>query len=507
MELILLAATLATVITLYFRYNPLRHERWFMIRRFISWFPLGMTYAFLYMGRYNLSVTKNAMGTAMTKEDFGLIFGAGTIVYGLSFLLNGPIVDRIGGKKGIIIAAIGSSIMNVGLGVATYLYMNGLLTTNMTVTFAVIYSMNMFFQSYGAVSIIKVKAYWFHVRERGIFGAIFGTLISLGVYFAFDWGQAIATAAKRQLSETPTAFQTFIHKTFALDVAPTGSPDAIWLVFFVPAAILAAITIVDYLCIADSPSHAGLMDFDTHDASSGDEKEYTMGELLMKMFRSPLIMTIAFIEFTTGVIRNGVLQWYFIFAKEVPQPGAEFFKEHWGALLCISGIIGGFMAGHLSDKFFHSRRGPPVAIACAISLILAMIMTITLFSSPFTVGVCAVGISLFSIATHSLMSGTAAADFGGRKATATASGITDGFVYLGTGIQSIGLGYLTSQSWIFWPVFIIPFIILGLFLAVKMWAELPEATRKYLLTVEKVSLTVRQGNTQATVETIKVSET
>ena len=49
----------------------------------------------------------------------------------------------------------------------------------------------MYFQSYGAVSIIKVKAYWFHVRERGVFGAIFGTLISFGVYFAFDWGQAI----------------------------------------------------------------------------------------------------------------------------------------------------------------------------------------------------------------------------------------------------------------------------------------------------------------------------
>ena len=43
---------------------------------------------------------------------------------------------------------------------------------------------------------------------------------------------------------------------------------------------------------------------------------------------------------------------------------------------------------------------------------------------------------------HSLMSGTAAADFGGRKATATASGIVDGFVYLGSGVQSVGVGYL-----------------------------------------------------------------
>ena len=49
----------------------------------------------------------------------------------------------------------------------------------------------MYFQSFGAMSIIKVKAYWFHVRERGVFGAIFGTFISVGVYFAFDWGASI----------------------------------------------------------------------------------------------------------------------------------------------------------------------------------------------------------------------------------------------------------------------------------------------------------------------------
>ncbi len=54
----------------------------------------------------------------------------------------------------------------------------------------------MYFQSFGSMSIIKVKAYWFHVRERGVFGAIFGTLISIGVYLAFDWGGAIVDLTK-----------------------------------------------------------------------------------------------------------------------------------------------------------------------------------------------------------------------------------------------------------------------------------------------------------------------
>ena len=65
-----------------------------MTRRFINWFPLGMTYAFLCMGRYNIIVAKNALGALMSKEDFGIIFAVGTLVYALSFLVNGPLVDK-----------------------------------------------------------------------------------------------------------------------------------------------------------------------------------------------------------------------------------------------------------------------------------------------------------------------------------------------------------------------------------------------------------------------------
>src|SRR5205823_6607925 len=203
---------------------PLKHGSWFMLRRFINWFPLGMTYAFLYMGRYNLTVCKNALGTLMSKEDFGLIFAAGTWTYALSFLVNGPLVDKIGGKKGIIIAALGSSLANILLGVLTFLVVTNHLKMKLVVAFSVIYALNMYFQSFGAVSIIKVKAYWFHVRERGVFGAIFGTLISFGVYFAFDWGQAIVKMTKAD-SVSSSWFQGMVQKIFA---SKTAAVDATW---------------------------------------------------------------------------------------------------------------------------------------------------------------------------------------------------------------------------------------------------------------------------------------
>jgi len=125
MDLVLVGICMAVIIGLYFHNNPMGHSRWFMLRRFINWFPLGMTYAFLYMGRYNLNVSKNALGDLMSKEDLGLIFAAGTGTYAVSLLVNGPLVDKIGGKRGILIAALGSSLANVLLGVLTYFMVMG----------------------------------------------------------------------------------------------------------------------------------------------------------------------------------------------------------------------------------------------------------------------------------------------------------------------------------------------------------------------------------------------
>jgi hypothetical protein len=96
---ITVALCLAAVIAVYFANNPLKHSGWFMLRRFINWFPLGLTYAFLCMGRYNLIVAKGALGTLMSKSDLGIIFGVGTLVYATSFLVNGPLIDKkLGGK-------------------------------------------------------------------------------------------------------------------------------------------------------------------------------------------------------------------------------------------------------------------------------------------------------------------------------------------------------------------------------------------------------------------------
>lgn len=474
----IVAVVLSFVIWIYFYNNPLKHGPWFMRRRFINWFPLGMTYAFLYMGRYNLTVAKNALGTLMSNQDFGLIFAAGTSVYAFSFLLNGPLVDKIGGKKGIIIAALGSSAANIALGVITWLVLTGRTTIPLFWPFVITYSLNMYFQSYGAVSIIKVKANWFHVRERGVFGAIFGTLISFGVYFAFDWGPEIVKLTMAH----PTGEVTWLHGVVqGIFAMPGATTDATWAVFFIPAAILLVWVALDAWLIKETPEDAGFPYMDTHDASSGhmDEKYSTL-DLLKKVFCSPLMLMLAGVELTSGVLRNGIMQWYTVFAKQVPQPGAEVIISNWGLLLALFGIVGSFAGGLISDKYFQSRRGPPAAIFSAFMLMMAAVMAMALKTQPFVVGVAALLIVAAVTGVHSLMSGTAAADFGGRKATATCSGIVDGCVYLGSSVQSVAVGYLSGLDWRWWPIFLMPFSLVGGIIAWRIWHELPAATKKYI---------------------------
>ena len=91
---------------------------------------------------------------------------------------------------------------------------------------------------------------------------------------------------------------------------------------------------------------------------------------------------------------------------------------------------------------------------------------------------CVVGcimfmMSLAVIGVHGMLSGTATMDFGGKKAAATATGLVDGFVYLGTGFQAFALGRLTNIDWIYWPLFMIPFAIIGLILSLKIWKAFP----------------------------------
>lgn len=435
------------------------HSPAFRFRRFLNWFPLGLTYAALYMGRYNLTVAQGALGNLISKVAFGEIFALGAVVYGVAFLLNGPLTDRWGGRRAILVAAAGSALTNLAMGLAVKRALTGGLDQHsLLISLALLYALNMYFQSFGAVAIVKVNAHWFHVQERGKFSGIFGIMIASGIFLAFDLNERILRALKG---------------------TGVGGIDPNWHVFLIPGLVLAGFYLFELAFLRNLPSETGHADFDTGDASSGDDGTPVPALQLMKrILTHPVIFTVALVEFCTGVLRNGVMHWFRIYAKEmlVHRSGNaaawDFALSNWGLILMIAGIIGGLSAGYVSDLFFQSRRAPAAFFLYSLLTICAIAMTFSLHQAWLLV-VLVFLISVAVIGTHGLLSGTATMDFGGRKGAATAVGIIDGFVYLGTALQSYALGWITTKNWAWWPLFLIPFGLIGALLLTRIWHAKP----------------------------------
>ena len=248
----------------------------------------------------------------MTNPDFAFIFMVGTWVYGCSFIINGPLTDRLGGKFAILTGAGGAAVMNLLMGLLTWFALNGGengqdVRSNFRYLMAALYGANMYFQSFGAVAIVKCNAPWFHLRERGVFGAIFGILISLGIYFAFDIGYMII-------------------ESMALEM-----------VFFIPTALLIVFWVVDLFIVRNTPGEAGFEDFNLGDASTDGER-LPASQVFAMMLKNPIIITIACIEFCSSFLRQAIMQWYRTFAKQTDAVlglKGDFVYDNWGMLLVL----------------------------------------------------------------------------------------------------------------------------------------------------------------------------
>ncbi len=461
----------------------LGHSPAFIVRRRFNWLPLGLAYSFLYMGRYNLTVSKNALGDLMSIADFSQIFGVGTIVYGVSFLINGPLADRVGGRKTMIFATVGAAVANALMGVATMDLLTGNLGLlhkgpEVAATYSVLYAINMYFQSFGAVSIVKVNAAWFHVRERGVFGGIFGILISLGVYFAYDWGRLIVDNAPLIAGAGGAAVAGALPSVGA---AAAGARE-VWWVFFIPAALLGVLAVTTTMWVRDSPGEAGQLDFDTGDASSGDTgPRLGVFEVGRRMLTNRIILIIAAIEFCSGFLRQAIMQYGIVFAKATGHI-SDFAFANWGMMLCVAGILGGMFAGVISDRLFQSRRGPVSAFLYLGMVVGALSLWAALQGPTGLSGWIVVAMSLCIIGVHGMLSGTASMDFGGKRNVGVAVGIIDGLVYLGSGLQALLYGSLLPReaaakqvdNWLIWPLVMLPVAVIGLLLAGRIWNAAPK---------------------------------
>lgn len=418
----------------------------FRRRRAMNWLTLGFCYSAMYMGRYNLSFANKSLSDTFgwDKTQIGTIISTALAIYGFSAIFNGPISDKIGGRRSMLIGATGTVVFNFLFGLGAYL---GFLGTGpvLLAYFATIWGLNSYFQSFSALSLIKVNASWFHISERGVFSAIFGSMIQMGRFFIFAIGPMLVTFLPWQ-----------------------------W-VFFVPSMMVAVMAYMTYRNVQNGPEDCGFPTLDVQDASSGDTEAVSVKYVVRKIFTNPVTLTIALAEFCTGLVRHGFEQWfprYMQEAQHLPLNSPLFQKGAFGVVL--AGVAGAFAAGTVSDFVFKGRR-PPVAF---LGYVIQTLCLIVVWMAPSVEAVLvAFVINSFAISVvHSMLSGTASMDFGGKKAAATAAGLFDGMQYVGGSVVGIGMGWLLERyGWDSWGPSMVGFAIMGALLMGTLWNARPKS--------------------------------
>jgi MFS transporter, OPA family, glycerol-3-phosphate transporter len=442
-------------------------------RRFQNWMLVGLLYSFFYMTRYNFSALAPTLREVFgwTKGDLGIFETLLPLVYGLSVVLNAPLADKFGGRKAFLFGAVGVVIMNLIFGAFCFgvetpsvwagegkarallqpaVLISGLSGHTMAWIMAIVWAINGYFQSFGALSIVKINAQWFHLRERGTFGAIFGVLIRFGLILGFSGAPLLASLLSWQWA------------------------------FWIPAMCVGVLFFLNLFFVVETPEEAGFSGRDTGDAVIGDEgQKVTVMVVIRKVVSSWQMWMIALASMMIGMVRRSILDasWFPLYFTEVHGVGkndAPYQVTAWG--IAILGIIGGFVLGGMSDRVYKSRRAPVVVIG-----FLGMIACLGLFygSDVLALGsygasACLMMLSFFVNGAHGLIGGAASMDFGGRKGAATAAGLFDGMQYLAAAFTAPMVAWITTNaSWQWWKLWAIPFAVVGAIVMSTLWNATP----------------------------------
>lgn len=442
------------------------HSPGFRRRRGLNWTALGFMYASYYVCRYSFK-----FATSGLQDEYGYsfsqladIWAIWSLAYGTGQLINGLISDRIGGKKCMLIGAVGTIILNLTFGLTSLAGMFG--------TFALIYLVNGYFQAFGAPGMIKINAAWFHRTERGTFSGIFGGMIQLGkagIGFLAPWMLA--------------GMVVFGH-------ALVAEGEWRWL-FRVPPILTICAAIFLLFAVKQTPDDAGFPGEIEDEVDNSEGVTVRVGHALKTIFTNPFVWFYAVAYASTGAVRHSSDQLSNLFFKDQLQldmtaniPAlvvATFIIEPW------VGFLGSLISGIVSDKFFAGRRAPVAMVLYFITTAVIAVSAVLLlqgFVQPGTAGVIVACLIILLISfsvnsTHSLVGAAAPMDIGGKKMAGFASGVIDSFQYYGSALALWITGMVLDATgedvrWFYWFAIMAGFGLLG---ALAMWRLLVKQKR------------------------------
>lgn len=420
------------------------------------WRVFGITwlaYVGFYLTRASFSVAKIGIledpDINMTTEQMGIIDGVYLAAYAAGQFIWGILGDRVGTRKIVLLGLLGSIMAGIAMGVSS-----------IVLAFGVFALAQGLCQSTGWAPLTKNISNWFSLRERGVIMGWWATNYTIGGLL----GAPLAGFAAVYFGSWRYAF-------------------------FIPALVLFIVVILFFLLQKNRPQDLGLQSIEeyheeigfvvNHDENSADVLEEGSWKSIVGVIKDPMVILLGAVYFFLKPTRYAILFWGPLYISETLGTGMTE-----SAIVSVSFFLAGpfsvLAAGYVSDKLFQSRRMPYSIISMLILAVLLFFFNdmASVQSSMVTAGLLfLVGFLIFG--PDSLVSATAAIDFGTRKGASTASGMINGMGSIGAVVGGTIPGFFKDTwGWDGVFIFLSASILIAGVLMIPKWNALPEPTSK-----------------------------
>lgn len=381
----------------------LRYEFWRWNTFAITW----LAYGGFYLTRLSFSVAKVGIDEDpnfhLSKSMMGVVDGVYLAAYAIGQFIWGISGDKVGTRKVILVGMFISVIAGFAMG-----------ASHITLLFGIFFCIQGFCQSTGWAPLAKNIGYFFSQRERGVVMGYWCTNYAVGGVIAVVLAGYIA--------------DHFGNWRYA---------------FYGPAALLFGVWVLFLLLQRNRPKDVGLPSIEEYhgeqeavlDVGERPEEEIEGSwKTIFAVLKNPMVLLLGAVYFCLKPTRYAILFWS---AKYVSEKVGTGMGESASISMCfqLGGPAGVLFAGYMSDKVFQARRMP-------ISIICLFLLGLVMFSFSSAIGYSLDNFELdttkwilrgllFTIGfllyvPDSLVSGTAAIDFGTKRGASTASGFING---------------------------------------------------------------------------------
>jgi OPA family sugar phosphate sensor protein UhpC-like MFS transporter len=255
--------------------------------------------------------------------------------------------------------------------------------------------------------------------------------------------------------------------------------------FWIPALTLAVISLLFLWLQRNKPEDVGLPPIEIYHHENEEQGQASQvpvrvqessWKASLKVTRNPMVLLLALVYFFMKPTRYAILLWSPKYLSEQLQTGMAK-SGSLGALFEVAGPASILIAGVLSDKLFGSRRNP-ICVICLLCSGVLLYFFDKLPHTPWMLGGCLFLLGLLLFPPDSLVSGTAAIDFGTRRSASTAAGLINGWGSIGAIVGGTVPG-IFHKHWGWNGVFVslsATLIIAGLLL-LPQWNAVPKTSK------------------------------